>query len=87
MRAYQGRCHPRPVVVGEPLFEPAVQREELVGNVKAGSCLGQSDHEMVEFLILGEVRRWGRKTATLGFWRADFELFRILIGRVPRIQS
>ena len=47
------------------------------------SCLGQSDHEMVEFSILGEVRKGISKTAVLDFRRADFELFRTLVGRVP----
>ncbi|MCQ4179287.1 hypothetical protein FK518_27320 [Klebsiella pneumoniae] len=31
-------------------------REGLVGDVKVGHCLGQSDHEIVEFSILGDVR-------------------------------
>lgn len=48
-----------------------------------GSCLGQSDQEMVEFSILDEVRTGGvSKTATLDFQRADFESFRTLVGRV-----
>jgi len=34
------------------LFE---NREGLVGDVMAGGCLGHSDHEMIEFLILQEV--------------------------------
>ena len=38
---------------GEPLF---TNREGLVGDVEVGGCLGQSDHKMVEFSILGEVR-------------------------------
>ena len=38
---------------------------------------------MVEFSILAGVRRGNSKTATLDFWRADFELFRGLVGRVP----
>ena len=38
---------------------------------------------MVEFSILGGGRRRNSKTATLDFWRADFELFRRLVGRVP----
>ena len=50
--------------------------------METGSCLGQNDHEMVELWILGEVRRGTSKTATLDFWRADFELFRTLVGRV-----
>ena len=31
------------------------------------SCLGQSDHEMVEFSVLGEVRREDNKSAALDF--------------------
>lgn len=45
------------------------------------SCLGQSDNAMVEFSILGEVRKGGSRTAILEFQRLDFELFRTLIGR------
>jgi len=37
---------------------------------------------MAEFLILGEVRRGGSKTATLDLWRVDFELSRTLGRRV-----
>ncbi|XP_071884244.1 small ribosomal subunit protein mS29 isoform X1 [Anas platyrhynchos] len=57
--------------------------ERLVGDVVVGSCLGQSDREMVEFSILGEARKGTSKTAVLDFQRADFELFRTLVGRVP----
>ena len=38
--------------------------------------------EMVEFLILGEVRKGVSRTATLDFWRADFGLLRRLVDRV-----
>lgn len=38
---------------------------------------------MVEFSILGGVRRGNSKTATLDFQREDFELFRRLVGGVP----
>ena len=31
--------------------------EGLVRDVKVGDCLGESDHEIVEFSILGDVRR------------------------------
>jgi len=34
-----------------------MSREGLVEDTKVRSCLGQSDHEVVEFSILGEVRR------------------------------
>ena len=54
-----------------------------MGDVKAGDCLGQSDREIVEFSILGDVRRVTSKTAILNFQRADFDLFRTLVARVP----
>jgi len=38
---------------------------------------------MVEFSTLGEVRSEVSKTATLDFQRADFELFRTVVGRIP----
>ncbi|KAK4825063.1 hypothetical protein QYF61_023067 [Mycteria americana] len=66
-----------------PLDLLFVSREGLVGDVMAGGHLGHSDHKMMEFLILGEVRRGVSRTATLGFRRADFGLFRSLVGRVP----
>ena len=59
-------------------------REGLVGDVKVGDYLRQSDHEIVEFSILGDVRRVTSKTAILNFQRADFDLFRTLVARVPQ---
>ena len=61
------------------LLELFVNRQELVGDVIVGGCPGHSDHQMIEFLILGEVRRGVRRSATLDFQRADFVLFRGLI--------
>ena len=58
-------------------------REGLVGDVEVGGCLGQSDHDMVEFSIVAGVRRGNSKTATFDFQRAGFDLFRRLVGRVP----
>ena len=58
-------------------------RECLVGDVEVGGCLGQSDHDVVQFSILGGGRKGNSKTATLVFRRADFELFRRLAGGVP----
>ena len=37
---------------------------------------------MLEFSTLGEVRSGVSKTATLDFWRVDFELLRTLVRRV-----
>ncbi|KAK4816200.1 hypothetical protein QYF61_012665 [Mycteria americana] len=76
-------------LVSEPTREGALldllftNREGLVSDVMVGGCLGQSDHEMIEFLIRGETARGVSKTATLDFRRADFGLFRRLVERVP----
>jgi len=76
-------------LVGEPMKGAAqldllfTNIEGLVGVVEVGGCLGQSDHEMVKFSILGGVRRGNSKTVTLDFQRVDFELFRRLVGGVP----
>ena len=60
-----------------------VDKQGLVGDVNVRSCLGHSDHEMLDFLILVEPR-WGvSRTATLDFWRADFHLCRTMVERVP----
>ncbi|RMC20740.1 hypothetical protein DUI87_01592 [Hirundo rustica rustica] len=53
-------------------------RDGLVGDVVVGGRLGQSDHEIIEFSIFGEVRRSTSKTLALDFRRADFGLFRRL---------
>lgn len=59
-----------------------LNREGLVSDVKAGDCLGHSDHELIEFSILGKVKRQVSRTATVDFWRADFDLFRRLVDRI-----
>ncbi|GAB0203511.1 hypothetical protein GRJ2_002816700 [Grus japonensis] len=59
-------------------------KEGLVGDVKLKGSLGYSDHEMVEFEILRAARRVHGKLTTLDFRRADFGLFRDLLGRIPR---
>ncbi|GAB0177476.1 hypothetical protein GRJ2_000212900 [Grus japonensis] len=58
-------------------------KEGLVGDVKLKGSLGCSDHEMVEFRILRAARRACSKLTTLDFRRADFGLFRDLLGRIP----
>ena len=60
-----------------------VNREELAGEVKVGGCLGCSDHEMIEFSILGETKRGVSKPATSDFQRANFDLFKRLINKIP----
>ena len=44
-----------------------MNREGFVGVVMVGGHLGHSGHEMIEFLILGEVRRGVSRIATLDF--------------------
>ena len=63
-----------PTSGGFPLDLLFTNREDLVGDVEVRSCLGQPDHKIVEFLILGGTRRVGSKTATLDFQSTDFEL-------------
>ena len=46
-------------------------REGLMGDVKVGDCLGQSDHEIAEFSILSDARRVTSKTAILTLRRVD----------------
>ncbi|GAB0175611.1 nucleoside diphosphate kinase 6 [Grus japonensis] len=58
-------------------------KERLVKNMNLKGSLGCNDHEMVEFKILRVVRKAHSKLATLDFRRADFGLFRDLLGRVP----
>ncbi|GAB0210231.1 hypothetical protein GRJ2_003488900 [Grus japonensis] len=58
-------------------------KEGLVGDVKLKGSLGCSDHEMVEFRILRAAKRAHSKLTTLDFRRADFGLFRDLLGRIP----
>ncbi|RMC12138.1 hypothetical protein DUI87_11273 [Hirundo rustica rustica] len=60
-----------------------VNRDGLVGDVVVGGQLGQSDHEIIEFSIFGEIRRSTSKTLALDFQRADFGLFRRLIQSIP----
>ncbi|KAK4822567.1 LOW QUALITY PROTEIN: hypothetical protein QYF61_016136 [Mycteria americana] len=72
-----------PTREGAPLDLLFTNREGLVSRVMVGVCLGQSNHEMIEFLIRGEAARGVSKTATLDFQRADFGLFRRLVDRVP----
>ncbi|KAM9590717.1 uncharacterized protein ACIBXB_005842 isoform 1-T1 [Morphnus guianensis] len=76
-------------LVGEPTRGGALldllftNREGLVGGVMVGGRLGLSDHEMIEFSILGEARKVVSKTTTTDFWRANFGLFKTLVERVP----
>ena len=54
-----------------------------MGDVKVGGRLRQSDHETLDFSIPVEPRRGVSRTATLDFRRADFNLYRTMVERVP----
>ncbi|GAB0179488.1 hypothetical protein GRJ2_000414100 [Grus japonensis] len=76
-------------VIEEPMRRGAMldliltNKEGLVGDVKLKGSLGSSDDETVEFRILRAARRALSKLTTLDFRRADFGLFRDLLGRIP----
>ncbi|GAB0179418.1 hypothetical protein GRJ2_000407100 [Grus japonensis] len=72
-----------PTMRGAMLDLVSTNKEGLVGNVKLKGSLGCSDHETVEFKILRAARRVHSKLTTLAFRRADFGLFRDLLGRLP----
>jgi len=61
-----------------------LNREGLVGDVVVvGGCLGLTDHDRIEFSIIGDVKRGVSKATTMDFWRAGFGLFRTLFEKVP----
>jgi len=50
---------------GAPLDLLFTNREGVVGDMQIRSCLGQNEHEMVDFLTFDEVRR-GQQSRYLG---------------------
>jgi len=70
------------------LLDLVLTNEEGLGDdVKVGGSLGCSDYEMVQFSILhGESRPISRIT-TLNFRRANFGLFKDLLGGVPWVKA
>ena len=76
-------------VVEEPMRQGVLldlvltNRDGLVRDVKVGGSLGCSDHEMVEFQMeLGKGSKAKSRIATLDFRRANFDLFRDLLGSI-----
>lgn len=41
-----------------------------MGDVRVGGHLEHNDHEIIEFSVLGEVRRGTSRTTTSDLWRA-----------------
>ncbi|KAM6381950.1 uncharacterized protein FN964_003655 [Alca torda] len=58
--------------------------EGLAEDIKVGGTLGCSDHEMIEFRVMGTMHKTTRsKITTLDFRRANFDLFKKLLGEIP----
>jgi len=64
-----------------------MNKEELVADVKVGGSLGCSDREMVNFRILHGGSRAISRIKTLDFRRADFGLFKDLLGRITWVRA
>ena len=58
-------------------------KEGLVEDARVGGSLGCSDHEMVEFRILQGGSRAMSWVTALDFKRANFGLFKDLLGGIP----
>jgi len=80
-------------MVEEPTRRGAVldlvlmNKEGLAEDVKVGGSLGSRDHEMVEFRIVGGGSRAISKIKTLDFRRANFGLFKELLGGIPWVRA
>lgn len=64
------------------LLDILSNKEELLGNWKAGGSLGCSEHEMLEFRILRGENRTKSMVTVLNFRKSDFDLFRYPLGRI-----
>jgi len=80
-------------VVKEPTRRGALldlvltDKEGLVEDVKAGGRLGCSDREVVEFRILCGGSRGISRIKTLDFRRANFGLFKELLGGILWVRA
>lgn len=58
-------------------------RRGLVGAVKFKANFSCSDHKIIEFVIPRAVTRTHSRLTSLDFRRADFELLKDVLSRVP----
>ncbi|PKU46226.1 pre-mrna-processing factor 17 [Limosa lapponica baueri] len=58
-------------------------KEGLVEDIKVRGNLGCSDHRKIEFRIVGSMCKPTSRTETLDFRRANFDLFKKLLGENP----
>ena len=66
------------------LLDLVFTHKGLVGDVKVGSSLGYSDHEMVEFRILCG---GSRATSRIAILDLTFGLFKDLLGGIPWVRA
>jgi len=64
-----------------------MNKEGLVEDVKVGGSLGCSGREMVEFRNLRGGSRVVSRIKTLDFRRANFGLFKELLGGIPWVKG
>ncbi|PKU33295.1 rna-directed dna polymerase from mobile element jockey-like [Limosa lapponica baueri] len=62
-------------------------KEGLVEDIKVGGSLGCSDHEKTEFRIVGSMCKTTSRTETLDFRKANFSLFKKLLGEIPWVRA
>ena len=56
---------------------------ELIGDMRIRDCLGYSDHAMVEFTLLSNMKQTKSKIRILNFRKAKFHFFRELVNKLP----
>ncbi|PKU34078.1 glycerol kinase [Limosa lapponica baueri] len=62
-------------------------KEGLVEDIKVGGSLGCSDHEKIEFRIMGSMRKTTSRIENMDFRRANFDLFKKLLGEIPWVRA
>lgn len=55
----------------------------MVENLDVEGSLGESEHEMIEFLVLRIGRRENSRINTVDFKKADFSKLSQLVGNIP----
>ena len=56
---------------------------KLIADIRIGSCLGCSDHAMIEFTPRRNMRQIKSKIWKINFRKAKFQLFRKLVNKIP----
>ncbi|GAB0189140.1 mitochondrial enolase superfamily member 1 [Grus japonensis] len=69
------------------LLDLVLTNKGFVEDVKVGGSLGCSDYEMVEFRILCGRSRAVSRVTTPDFRKANFGLFKDLLGRIPWVRA